>query len=160
MFYYNPDDNNFLVNARIGINMTMNLAKPAGKAIMIFAVLMVAAMPFFGVWVWAEEVTPARLILTQNELIARHTTNRYVIALDSIDSVVLLDSLPGSTRVSGSGLDHLLKGTFRVLGYGNSSLNVHQNEPPFLLVTAGGRYFFINDADANVTREVYLRLRR
>jgi len=37
MFYYNPNDNHFMVNARIGMNMTVNLAKTGAKILMIFS---------------------------------------------------------------------------------------------------------------------------
>ena len=47
--YNNPNDNHLMVNYRVGIGMSVNIAKPAGKILMGFAALSIALMPFIGV---------------------------------------------------------------------------------------------------------------
>ncbi|MCL2004139.1 MAG: hypothetical protein FWG72_09090 [Oscillospiraceae bacterium] len=158
MLYHNPNDSHFLVNHRIGMNMSVNLAKPAGKILMGFAALCIAAMPFLGIWTWAEEVTPASLTLNETELVVRHTRS-FSIPAEAIESVELLEELPYMFRIAGSGFSNLSKGRWSVRGYGNAQLNIHPKNPPFLFITAGGELYIVNDADGAVTRGVYSRLK-
>jgi uncharacterized membrane protein len=155
ILYHNPNDERFLVNSRVGMNMTVNMAKPAGKAIMIFSFLCILALPLIGVWIWYEDVTPTRLVLSERTLVARHTRDQYVIQLDTIESVELIESLPTMLRVGGIGLHNLSKGNFRAGHYGMSSVNIHPGNPPFLVIHSAGRYYILNDSDSNVTRDVY-----
>jgi uncharacterized membrane protein len=159
MFYNNPNDSHFLVNARIGMNMSVNLAKTGGKAVMLFAVIMLAAMPFIGVWIWVEEATPTALVLTDTELIARHVGTRYTISLDSIDTIELLTEMPTVlSKVAGSSFDNLSKGRFLVSNHGTSTLCIQTNDPPFIMLISDGMTFFINDANSSVTIDVYNRI--
>ena len=48
MIYYNPNDNKLIVNERVGMNTTMNLAHTSGKVIMGFILILTLAMPFTG----------------------------------------------------------------------------------------------------------------
>jgi len=156
MFYNNPNDDHFLVNARIGINMTANIAKTSGKILMIFAVLTIAAMPFIGIWVWAEEATPTALVLTDTDLIARHTSNTFIIPLESIETIELLQEMPTVlSKVAGSGFEHLSKGRFLVSNHGTASLCIQSNTPPFIMVIANGVTYFINDANSSITTGIY-----
>jgi len=159
LLYYNPNDSNFLVNNRIGINMSFNLAKPTARWIMLISALMIVAMPFLGVWMWAQEVTPARLILNETELIARHTSDRYVIRLDSIESVELIDSLPFvSHRINGGSFENLSTGVFFVSGIGRAYFCLHPKSPPILQITADGQHYFLNDSVTSITQEIYSQL--
>jgi hypothetical protein len=45
MFYYNPNDSRFTVNARVGVNATVNLAHPAGKVTMALVALLMFLIP-------------------------------------------------------------------------------------------------------------------
>jgi len=156
LFYCNPNDKHFLVNDRIGMNMTVNLAKTGAKVVMGLSLLCIVAMPFIGIWILAEEATPVRLVLSETDLIARHTSNRYTIPLGEIDSVELLEELPLIiSRVNGTSLSNLSKGRFLVRGHGTSFLCLKPDNPPFLMIVAGDRTYFINDIDAGVTIDVY-----
>ena len=159
ILYHNPNDNHFLVNYRIGIGMTCNMAKLSGKILMGFAALTIIITPFTGIWMWMEEATPVRLVMTQTELTARHTRDQYVIPLDSIESVELIDKLPVIiSRVAGTSMENMSKGLFSTVGYGRVRLNVQTKDPPFLQITAGGETYFLNDNDSEVTLEVFLQL--
>jgi uncharacterized membrane protein len=155
MFYHNPEDKHFLVNDRIGMNMTVNLAKPGAKLLMIFAALCIAAMPLIGVWIWTEEATPVSLTVGANELTARHTRIVYTVSLDDIETVELIEELPYAARVAGSALDNLYKGLWSVKGYGNTRLCLRPENPPFIVVAAGGQTYILNDSDGEITREIY-----
>jgi uncharacterized membrane protein len=159
LFYHNPNDRHLLVNDRVGMNMSLNMAKTSGKVLMGLALLSLLSLPFVGIWMWTEESVPTKLVLTETELIARHTRDLYVIAFDTIESVELIDKLKISSKINGTNFDNLLKGQFRTAGYGNARLCVRPKDPPFLLIKAGGQTFIFNDGDSDVTLEIYGRLR-
>jgi len=156
--YNNPNDEHLLVNARVGMNMSINLAKPAGKVYVALGALCIAALPFMGIWMWTEEVTPAKLVLSETELTAHHTRDQYIIALDTIKAIEILDELPTMTRTAGSGFRNLSKGNFNVTGYGASRICLQPKDPPFLLIQSDGKTYILNDADSSVTRDVYNKL--
>jgi hypothetical protein len=159
LIYHNPNDNHLLVNNRVGMNMSINLAKPFGKIIMGLTVLIIAALPFTGILMWNAETTPTRLILSETTLTTRHTRDKYVIRLDSIESAELLETLPSMLRVAGTGFENLNKGNFRAGSYGISRVCLQPKDPPFLVIRSGGHTYIINDADNKVTREVYNLIR-
>jgi hypothetical protein len=140
--------------------MTVNLAKPGAKALIILSALLVVAMPFIGVWMWVEEAAPVRLeIRDVDRLVARHTRDAYTIHLSELESVELIEEMPFATRTAGTAFDNLYKGRWSVRGYGAARLNLQPKNPPILvIVTAGGETYLLNDADADVTREVYTAL--
>jgi len=83
----------------------------------------------------------------------------YVIALNDIDSIELIEQradLPDILmRTNGSSLDNLNKGVFTVRGYGSTFLLMQPRNPPFIVVVANKQAYILNDADGNVTREIY-----
>jgi hypothetical protein len=155
LFYYNPNDRHFFVNDRVGMNMSINLGTALGKLAMAFSVACLVALPFLGVWLRIEERTPPRLAISGTELAATHTRTLYVIELDEIEAVTILDKLPSMSRTNGTGLPTLLKGHFSVKDYGASLVCLDPQAPPFLVIQADGKTYVLNDVDSAVTREVF-----
>jgi len=156
LFYHNPNDNHFFVNARIGMNMSCNLAKTSGKVVMLISALLIAAMPFIGIWIWVEERTPTALVLTDTELIARHTRDQYTIQLADIESIEILTEMPWIiSRDNGTSMDNLAKGRFSVSNHGTAFLCIEPNNPPFILIIANDRTYFLNDNNSSVTTGIY-----
>ena len=162
--YNNPNDNHFMINYRVGMGMSVNIAKPGGKIIMAFAALSILLMPFIGVWIMVEESTPARLEFNATAVTASHTRELYVIPLLDIESVELVEQgadLPTIfSRTNGTSLDNLNKGTFNVLGHGSTYLLMQPDNPPFLIIIANGQTYILNDADSNTTRLVYSAIKK
>ena len=157
LFYHNPNDRHFLVNDRIGMNMSINLAKKGAKALMGLAFLSILALPFVGVWMMVEEGVPSRLELTETELFARHTNYVCVIPLANIESAELIYDLDITMKTNGTNFDNLLKGQFNVKGYGAVRLCLQPQDPPFLVIVADGKTYIVNDADSGVTEDVYAK---
>jgi len=158
IFYHNPNDSHFLVNDRIGMNMSVNLAKLGAKILMGFALVAILALPFFGMWMWIEEAAPTSLAMSKGNLVASHTGSKYVIPLNEVESIELVEELPQITKIYGTNFDNLNKGRFSVSGYGNAHLCIQQKNPPFLIITAGGESYILNDADSSKTREIYAQI--
>ena len=160
--YCNPNDDHFFVNYRVGMGMTVNMAKTAGKVLMGFAALCIIGMPFIGVWIWIEEAAPIRLVLSDTQLTVRHTSDVYVINLRDIESIELVEKredLPKiNARINGISSTNLDKGKYSVFGYGSTNLCMHPRNPPFLIITADKQTYIINDIDSAVTRAVYAQI--
>ncbi len=72
MLYNNPKDRHLMVNRRTGIGTTINVARPAGKIIIVFTVLLILSLPFFGLQMIRMETTPVSLTVTDAEIVAAH----------------------------------------------------------------------------------------
>ena len=155
LFYCNPNDAHFFVNDRVGMNMSINLAKPAAKGFIMFTLIVLMAMPLMGVWMIVDETTPSALAVEGGALIARQVGDRYEVSLGEIVSVDLVWELPRLTRVRGTGYENLYKGVFWVAGYGDSDFCLHPQNPPFLIVKTGERTYFLNDHDPAATQRTY-----
>ena len=81
---YNKNDKNLFVNSRVGFGVTVNFAHPFGKALDIFAVVMLLLLPFIGLFTVKEEFTQPKVVLTETALEAHHTGLEYSIPLDDI----------------------------------------------------------------------------
>jgi len=150
MFYYNENDSRLMINNRIGIGTTVNLAKPFGKVIMGFAALCILAMPASGVWVMAEEFTPIRMEMTETQIIVHHLKIEYVVNIKDISSVELIDKLPPASRIVGTGMENLYKGKFSVGGYGTCSICLNPNNSKFLVVSTKETTYIFSTNDEEV----------
>ena len=154
IFYHNPHDSRFTVNARVGINATVNLAHPAGKVMMVLVALLVLALPFMGFAVEGGTGADMELRYENGTLTAAHGRREYTV--DDIDRAELLYELPeGLMRVMGTGLPNLLKGDFRAADINHLYVCLDPGCPPFLLVQSDGEYCLFGTRDAEVTQRVY-----
>ena len=153
LFYYNPDDSHLVVNERVGLNSSFNLARQAGKAIAVLLVLLLASIPFFGTLMADEMTSPVSLELSGETLSARHSLTSYEIPLDDIESVEVLDELPQMTRTFGGAADTFLEGDFSSERYGALKVCLDPEAGPWLLVrTTDGTTYLLGATDAGETQ--------
>ena len=115
---------------------------------------MLLALPLLGVWLMAEELTPVQVTLTEQTLTVQKAWSKFEVELDEIRQVQVLEALPASARIWGTGMPNLLKGTFSVDGYGTCTLCLNPEKPPFLLIeTADETYILgLDQAEAVAAR--------
>jgi len=161
-FYYNKNDDSSLVNNRIGMGTTMNMAKPLGKWMMVFTFLILLAMPAIGIWMIPEEFSEVRIEMTSTELIATHGSSSYEIALEDIYTVKLLDTLPKCSRNWGTAMETILKGDFSVNGIDpHCKLCVDTDAEVFLLIrTNDGKYYLFGAEDTEEMEGIYEKVTR
>lgn len=147
MFYYAPNDRHLIVNARVGINTTVNLARPAGKVLMALVAALLLLMPLAGVWLMEEERAPVTLTLTDTALVAAHAGTRYEIPLEEVDSVERLEELPPIRRVAGTAMETVDKGSWRCDQYGPLTVCLDPRTGPWLLVRAGETTWLVGSGD-------------
>ncbi len=157
-FYYNPHDNHLIVNSRIGMSTTVNLAKTAGKILMGLTVVCIVGLPFLGIWMGAEEFTPVRLEVTADKVIGYHTSKAYEVDIASIQSVELLDTMPRATRIFGSGFTNLAKGKFQVSSVGVCRVLLNPNRGPFIVIKTDANIYMFGTNNREDTLAVYSEL--
>jgi uncharacterized membrane protein len=158
ILYNNPKDRHFIVNRRTGIGATINVAMPAGKALIAFTLLLILSLPFIGLLMIRTETTPVTLAVTDAEIVASHGRPAYEIFLDDIQSVNLLSELPNGIRTNGIGLDTLYKGRFSFDGIGPCSVCLNPQTPPFIAITTAEDTYILGASGEAQTLEIYTLL--
>ena len=110
MIYYNPRDRKTVVEKRVGVGTTINMATPAGKVMGIFLAAVLLGMLLICVWTIRLEFTPIRLTIQGNTLTAEQLREDYAIPLENIEEVTLVQELPDMTRTNGTAMGNLSKG--------------------------------------------------
>ena len=144
MLYYNPNDVRMMVNDRVGMNTSLNLARRPAQVIMGLCLALLLACPLFGVWIIGEERAPVELELTETELTGSHYGRHWSVALADIQSAELLEELPQLRRVSGTGMNSVMTGAYRSDEWGRFICCIDPRTGPWLLVTQvdGDIYLF------------------
>ena len=155
-FYYNPDDRHLIVNARTGLNTTVNLARPAGRIFMGFAALCLLGMLTVGPWMTSLDTRPVTLTATETELVSTYGGKETCIPRTEITEVTLLDDLPEHlTRSNGTSMEHVMHGRYVARGYGGLNLCLDPTQPPFLLVQTEGQTYLLASRDPEQTWAAY-----
>lgn len=157
IFYYNPQDKNLIINDRVGMNTSFNLAKRSGQVIMAFLVAILVGMPLMGVWIMQEESAQAELNLEDGELVGTHLYSSYEIPLEEIQEVQLLEELPGDlSKIAGTSMDSVKKGAFKSRELGRMKLCLDPREAPYLLLTLeDGSLYLLGSSNKEETLESY-----
>jgi len=160
--YYNRNDKNLLVNSRHGLGVTTNFAHPLGKALDIFAVVMLLLLPFIGIFTVKEEFTQPQVVLTDATLEAHHTGLEYTVPLEEIKEVTFLTEMPEASKNWGSNFPHLYKGKFTVSSPQyrvDALLCLDPYDEAFLMIqTLTGKYYLFSMEDAAALKELYEKL--
>ena len=159
ILYSNPSDERLIVNNRIGLNSTVNIAKPAGKVLMALVVILFAAMPLFGVWMDRADAKPIVLKEENGIVSAASGFSEKKVQTEEIVSVELLEELPSNmSRRMGSAMEHLIEGSF-TSEIGALTVQADPTVSPFILIeTKDGKKYLFNTRDPSETRDFYENL--
>lgn len=155
MFYYNPKDKHTMVEKRIGMGATINLATIAGKLLAVFCSIWILVIPVADVWMILTEFTPIRLEITEDRLVASQLGEDYSIPVIIVEDVKLLTELPKWSKVSGTGMKELKKGTFRIPEVGRCEVFLNPTNGVFIRFEAAGTVYYMSGADDGETMSVY-----
>lgn len=156
IFYYNPDDAELIVNERVGINTSINLARPAGKAIVVALACSLLCLPVTGAFMAEEFGAPVTLELSEQTIRAHHLLTTYEIDMADVVSVELVDQLPKMTRTFGGASETFLEGNFSSDAYGSLKVCLDPEVGPWLLVrTRSGTTYLLGASDTAQTETVY-----
>ena len=94
-----------------------------------------------------EELSPIRVTQTDSTVTVSQAWTTYRIDRDQVTETKVLDRLPQSSRVWGTGMDTLLKGSFSVEGYGMAELCLNPENPPFVVIKTEKTTYIFNQED-------------
>lgn len=154
MMYYNPKDKHSMVEKRVGIGTTMNMATPAGKAFTILLGASLLAIPAVCIWLILLEFTPIQLQIQDNQLIAHHLREEYTISMDSIRDARLLTELPKMSKNHGTSMDTLKKGSFMAEGE-RCTVFLNPESKLFIRLESFGTTYYLSGHNAEETQQVY-----
>lgn len=156
MIYYNPHDTRLMVNARVGINSSFNMARRPAQIIMGLCLALLLACPLFGVWLMGMERAPVELEAAGGELLCSHYGSRWSVALSEVQSAELLTELPQLRRISGTGMDSAMTGTYRSSEWGRLICCLDPRTGPWLLVTqADGPIYLFGSSTQGEAEKVF-----
>lgn len=158
MLYYNPNDTHLIVNNRIGINTTINLARPAGRILGLLCLLLILLMPLLGIWMIPEELAPLTLELSETSLQAIHNGVEYRIDTEEIVNLTLLEDMPVATKLVGTNYENYCKGSFQLKNIGRAKLCADPTIGPWLLIETQDGLYLLNSRIPEETISIYQQL--
>ncbi|MEG1632696.1 MAG: hypothetical protein RR314_01465 [Oscillospiraceae bacterium] len=159
MFYYNPNDRHLTVNDRVGMNMSVNMARPLGKILMGAVALLLVAMPFLGVWMMGIEFSPRRVEISGSEIVVTHLSEQFSLSPADIDSAELIEELPKRSRIVGTGMDTLSEGRYSIEGYGDCIICLDPTESPYIVLKTDTGIYIFNAETPEETRADFEKIR-
>lgn len=158
LLYYNPKDKRTLVDKKVGVGTTINMATPAGKASAAFTILVCACIPVMCGWLIAEEFTPISLNMDNQTLYAKHLKVDYEIPVSEIENLSMITELPRWSKSVGTGTDTLEKGTFYIRNVGKCQVFLNPENKKFIRFTVDGTDYYMGSSDDAQTETVYKEL--
>lgn len=163
MVYYNKNDRHFMVNKRVGIGTTVNMATFGGKLFMSF-VGAVLAVSFIGVSIWLImlDFSPVKLELSGNRIISEHIGEEYDISVRMVTDAELLDELPDMSKRVGTAMDTIYKGSFveRSSERQKCEVCVRTGDGPYIRLETDTGVYYLNDEKPENTIKVYEAVRK
>ena len=155
MVYYNPRDRHSMVEKRVGVGTTMNMATPGGKSMVVFLALTLLSLPIISIWIIMMEFTPIQLLVKNNSIVADHLRQECVISMPLIEEAELLTELPKMSRNSGTAMEKLRKGSWSVAEEGNCTVFLDPRNKVFLRIETPSRRYYLSGMNDEETRAVY-----
>lgn len=122
--------------------------------------LVLLSMPLIGIDLIRDEFTPVQLVIEQEELIGKHTSNKYEIPLNEVKEVQLLTELPSLSKSVGTNLDTLLKGSFYSHEVGKCEVLLNPANHKFIQCKAKGKWYIFSGTTDKQTQKIYEQLKK
>lgn len=162
--YYNPEDSRFMVPDRIGLNLSVNLAKTGAKITMALGgVVLLIALFISVVPLYILDNHPDPFTYTVNDknvTLEGPFVSKRAIPLTKIQQVDLVEELPKrGLRTNGFATDHYAMGSFKLDGKAANLFIDHHSHPILLIQTAAKNYYYTNKSPAK-TRKAYQEIKQ
>lgn len=160
--YYNPDDRRLMLPDRIGLNITINLARVGGKIFIglipaiLIGVMLIVVVPLY---ILDYHPDPLTYEVKQESVVLDGPLYRESnINYNSIEKVSLLNKMPTiGMKVNGLASVNYALGSFKVDGK-SATLFVDHQSKPILKITTKDRDYYYTNTDSTVTKKLYQKL--
>ncbi|GAB2026968.1 PH domain-containing protein [Lactovum odontotermitis] len=162
--YMNPDDHRLFVPSRNTMQLSFNLGRPAGKAILgVIGVLILGLMIGLSAFLGYNDFTPhpfqAEVIRSTRTLELKHAFVIKKISLNDIQSVELVgNEVKNADKISGTNTENYYTGTF---SYKNQKmyLLIFRKTPEVVYIKAKSDNYYINERTVKDTRKMFENLK-
>lgn len=158
MIYYNPKDKHSMVEKRVGIGTTVNMATPTGKIFALAGGISLLSVPAICIWLILLEFTPIQLRIADEQLVAHHLRNEYTISLNGINDAELLTELPKMSRNHGTSMENLKKGSYLTSDGNRCTVFANPENELFIRLDALGTTYYLSGFDDTETKQIYEEL--
>lgn len=156
--YYNPDDNRLMIPDRIGMNISINLGKTAGKIFLgLVPIILIAAMAVTFVPLYVLDYHPDPLsyeIKNEAVILDGPFVKEQNIPFDQITKVELTKQLPTGVRTNGLATNDYDIGHYRIAGESAILFVDHQSKPILIIHAKDRSYYYTNKKPAE-TKKLY-----
>lgn len=154
--YNNPNDSRFMVEKRVGIGTTINLAHPAGKVFMgvTIAILSVVIISVLIMEIKLMNVNFS-LNIDNNRVSIESSMYEIEFDKDDIKEISLLDEMPHTSRKNGVNDSEIALGNYNVEGYGKSRLYIKKNVNKIVVIKLKDEYIFITGDSEDDAQRYY-----
>ena len=156
LLYYNPKDKHTMVSQRVGMGTTINITTKAGKIWWGVSIIVMLSLPVLLGWLIFEEFTPISLSINEDEVHASHLKLEHELLITEIENLELVTEYPSMTKVVGSTMDTLAKGSFRIKETGEKCiLFLNPQNEKFLKFEVDNQVYYMSGIDDEETMTVY-----
>ena len=161
MFYNNPNDDRIMVERRVGgFGFTFNIAKTGARIVcfLLFGIL-IGSMLWAIVALVPMDFGSVSLTINGQTATIQSPLDEYSFSTNGIVNVTTINTLPPMSKISGGNAPRFYSGSFFVTGYGISHINIHRNNPPYIVVELYDGWVIVNGRSINDTEAIYYELR-
>ncbi len=160
MIYYNKNDNRFMVNKRVGVGTTINMAKKSSKIFMvIMLVIMFASIVGSSIWMLMIDFTPVSLEIDGNHLISSHLGVEYDISIEDITNLQFIEEFPDLSKRRGTGMNTIKKGSFEEWRREKCEVCVRINGGAYIRIETKDEVYYLNDESADKTVKIHEQIK-
>jgi len=157
--YINPNDKRIMIPDRVGMNISVNLGRPAGKlALGIIGVLVLFSLIGASVPMVISDFSanPFELSTSHNGIsLSAPLSQSRKITWDEIESVELINTLPKDRlKLYGTATENYLTGEFQ-LNNEPAYLLVLANKKPILEIKTNDKLYYYTNKDTKLTEKYY-----
>lgn len=157
--YINPNDKRIMIPDRVGMNISVNLGRPAGKlALGIIGVLILFSLVGASVPMVISDFSanPFELSTSHNGIsLSAPLSQSRKITWDEIESVELINTLPKDRlKLYGTATENYLTGEFQINNE-PAYLLVLTNKKPILEIKTNDKLYYYTNKDTTLTEKYY-----
>lgn len=161
--YYNPNDQRLMVPDRVGLNITVNLARVGGKIFIgLIPAILIAAMVIVVVPLYILDYHPDPLtyeVKQESVILDGPFYRERKISYNDMEKVDMINQLPATgMKINGLATGTYAIGSFKVDGKTASLFVDHQSKPILYIETKERDYYYTN-TDAAATKQLYKKIR-
>jgi hypothetical protein len=158
--YSNPNDKRTMVEKRIGVGFTVNLATRKGKINMILTAVFISSILLtIFIMLLRFDFAQFQMNITDTNVIIQAPLYGYEFNLSEIEEVTLEDTLPkGFMKTNGAATDSYYLGNFIIDSYGHAKAYIYRDYPPYLIIRLKDKSVLFNSKTAGETEQYYDQL--